>query len=90
MLPEKRFGVAMSSLKAHIVDLVQRGGDDGMPCDNVWRTVFRSRHGSRETMKAHVWQINQMIADEGYRIIYDRCDTPCYRIVRLGERRRRA
>lgn len=84
----KRLGVEMSLLKARIVDLIETGGGDGVPCDTVFAAIFSSRRGSRETMKAHVWQINERIGDEGWRIVYDRSGTPTYRLVRLPDRRR--
>lgn len=71
-MPIKRLGVEMSALKARIVDMVVRGGDDGVPLDEIFNAVFRERHGSRHTLKAHVWQINEMLADEGYKIVCER------------------
>lgn len=38
---------------------------------------------SRQTLKAHIWQINEMIADEGYRI--DGRGSS-YRLVNVRER----
>ena len=49
-----RLGVRLTAFKARLFDLVRRGGTDGI--------------SSSQTLKAHVWQINEMIADEGYRI----------------------
>jgi len=86
----RRYGAEMSSLKANIIDLIRQGGDEGMPVETVWRMLFRGRHASRETMKAHVWQINEMLAAEGRRIIVDRTGPPSYRVVRLNPRRRSA
>lgn len=90
-MPEKRLGVALSALKARIVDMIQRGGDDGVPTDDVFATVFSGRNCSRRTLHAHIWQINELLADEGYKIVtvrdhnehhsFDR-----YRITRIARR----
>ena len=32
------------------------------------RCFIQKAGSSRHTLKAHIWQINEMIADEGYRI----------------------
>ena len=68
-LPNKRLGVEMSALKARIVDMVIKGGDNGVPTDAVYDAVFDQRHCSRASLRAHVWQINELLADEGYRIV---------------------
>lgn len=68
-MPIKRLGVEMSALKAGIVDMVQRGGDDGVPVDDIFISLFRERGCRRDALKAHVWQINEMLADEGYKIV---------------------
>jgi hypothetical protein len=87
-LPTKRFGIAMSALKARVIDLIQSGGEDGILTETVWQRIFQPRHATRNTMKSHVWQINEMLADEGYSIVVTRDDDDdnSYRIVK----RRRA
>ena len=80
----------MSPLKARIVDMVQRGGEDGVLCSVVYHCVFRD-HGSRERLRAHVWQINELIADEGYRIVAERDhnqrhSADRYRLTRIAVR----
>lgn len=88
-------GVKMSALKARIVDMVLQGGQDGVEVNEVFKTVFRERGCSPHTLKAHVWQINQLLADGGHRIIafrehnqhhvFDR-----YRMIRLPPARKSA
>ncbi len=88
-MPIQRFGVEMSHLKAGIVDMIVRGGDDGTPVKEIFSTLFATRNCSRASLHAHVWQINEKLMDEGYRIIgvrdhnshhsYDR-----YRMIRVG------
>jgi hypothetical protein len=85
-MPAKRYGVMMSSLKARVVDLIASGGDEGILIETVWQRVFQPRQASRDTMKAHVWQINQMLADAGYRITRRNSVTPTYHIVQSRRR----
>ena len=68
-LPNKRYGVEMSALKARIVDMIVAGGADGVPVAIVFDTVFKDRRCTRRTLTTHVWQINEMLADEGHHII---------------------
>jgi hypothetical protein len=56
----------MTAFKARLFDLIRRAGIDGIPSDDLYPLVCPGG-GSRQTLKAHVWQINEMIADEGYR-----------------------
>jgi hypothetical protein len=67
-LPEMRLGIRMTALKARLFDLVKRGGIDGISSEDLYSLLYPDGGGSRQTLKAHVWQINEMIADEGYRI----------------------
>src|SRR5262245_14091991 len=67
-LPEIRLGVRLTAFKARLFDLVQRGGIDGIPSDDLYFMLYPDGGGSRQTLKAHAWQINEMIAYEGYRI----------------------
>jgi hypothetical protein len=63
-----RLGVRLTPFKARLLDLVQRGGIDGISPEDLYSLLYPDGGGSRQTLKAHVWQINEMIADEGYRI----------------------
>jgi hypothetical protein len=63
-----RLGVRLTPFKARLFDLVRRGGIEGICSDDLYSLLHPDGGGSRQTLKAHVWQINEMIADEGYRI----------------------
>src|SRR5262245_6796202 len=82
-LPEMRLGVRLTAFKARLFDLVQRGGIDGISSADLYSFLYPDGGGSRQTLKAHVWQINEMIADEGYRI---EGSGSCYRLVNMRER----
>lgn len=66
-MPIRRLGVILSPLKASIVDMVQRGGEDGATVDRIFHTLFSTRNCTRATLHAHVWQINEKL--EGHRIV---------------------
>jgi hypothetical protein len=65
-----RLGVPLTPLKAAIFDAIRRAGPDGIDTDILFWLVFgeRERPVSRQTLKSHVWQINDAIADTGFRI----------------------
>src|SRR5262245_4968811 len=63
-----RLGIRLTAFKARLFDLVQRGGIDGIQSDDLYSLLYPDGGGSPQTLKAHVWQINELIADEGYRI----------------------
>jgi hypothetical protein len=67
-LPEIRLGVRLTPFKARLFDLVRRSGIDGIHSDDLYSLLYPEGGGSRHTLKAHIWQINELIADEGYRI----------------------
>jgi len=90
-LPDKRFNVEVSSLKARIIDMIMKGGEEGVPSDEVFATIFQGRNCSRRTLHAHIWQINELLKDEGYKIISIRDQNEhhardCYRITRIQGR----
>lgn len=66
-LPETRLGVRLSPLKARIFDIVTRAGPDGISSADLFNIICTEGQ-SRETLRAHIWQINDAISDEGYRI----------------------
>ena len=66
-LPIKRYGVAFTRLKAKILDLAEKG----IESDALYERVFSGRERpSREAMKAHIWQINDALANTDWRIVH--------------------
>ena len=66
-MPEMRLGVRLTPLKAKIFDAVVRTGTYGIMTSQLLAVVWsekRSKHG----LRSHIWQINELIADTGYRI----------------------
>jgi len=78
--PIERFGIRMSPLKARILDMVVRGGDNGVPTSDVYQFIFDGRDAQPDSLRTHVWQINEIIVDEGYRI---EAVNNCYRLINL-------
>jgi hypothetical protein len=64
-LPEVRLGVRLTPLKARIFDLIQRGGDDGIMREDLQDILGMKYEG----LKSHIYQINELIEDEDYRIV---------------------
>jgi hypothetical protein len=69
LLPDIRLGVRLTPLKARIFDLIQRGGRDGIDRVDLFDIVFGGTGQCRETLKAHIFQINEAIEDSGYKIV---------------------
>lgn len=69
-IPERRFGVRLSPLKARIVDTIARTRDGGIDADVLFWLIFSERTvpPSRLTLKSHVNQINDLLAGTDYRI----------------------
>jgi hypothetical protein len=67
-LPDRRLGVRMSPFKARLFDIVERAGLDGIASDDLFSVLFADRGVTRKSMRAHIWQINDALADTGYRI----------------------
>jgi hypothetical protein len=86
-LRPQRVGVAMTPLKARIFDVVKRAGECGISTADL-RMVLGHRV-SNITLRAHIWQINEILADTDYRI---RSHYRMYRLVheRCHVERRRA
>jgi hypothetical protein len=76
---EERLRVRMSPLKARIFDAIKRAGNTGISADDLWGIAFAGRSRSRETLKAHVWQINDMLAATDWRV---RWISRCYRLLK--------
>jgi predicted transcriptional regulator len=64
MRREKRFGMWFPPLKARIIDIIKRAGRDG-----IEKADLRSMLGmSPSCLKSHIWQINDLLEDDGVRI----------------------
>ena len=67
-MPEMRLGVRLTPLKARIFDAIKRAGKDGIEGDDLFRLIFGERPVKRSCLKAHVWQINDLLEESGYHI----------------------
>jgi hypothetical protein len=67
MPPETRAGVRLTPLKARIFDVIRRAGVDGISAVDINAIVF-DRRASLDTVKAHVWQINELLDETGIAI----------------------
>jgi hypothetical protein len=58
----ERFGARMTRLKAAIIDHVQRAGDIGATSLEIMADLYCDRRSvSLTTIKAHIWQINELL-----------------------------
>ena len=65
----ERAGVRLPPLKAAIFDAIKAAGAIGVSTDELIARLYENRVVSRETIKAHVNQINDRLAETDYQII---------------------
>jgi hypothetical protein len=64
-----RLGVRFTPLKAEILDRIKAAGDLGVSSDellDLWDSPV-----AKNTVKAHVWQLNELLEETIYRIVCD-------------------
>jgi hypothetical protein len=66
-LPEMRLGIRLTPFKARLFDAISHSGDGGIMLDDLYEIVCTEGQ-SRKTLVVHIWQINDLLEDEGYRI----------------------
>lgn len=67
-MPETRFGVRLTPLKARIFDAIQRAGRDGILGDDLFDIALRERGVKRATLKEHIHQLNRAFEHTEIRI----------------------
>jgi len=77
-LSEERGGVRLTPLKARIFDVIKRAGPDGIESDDLFAMIFAERNVVRATLRAHIWQINDILSDTGLRI---ESANKCFRLI---------
>jgi hypothetical protein len=64
-----REGVRLTEIKAMIFDAVKLSGEEGVSSATLLATVYVQRpQPSIRAIKSHMYQINELLADVGYRI----------------------
>jgi predicted transcriptional regulator len=67
-----RAGVKLTPLKTAIFDAVKRAGDEGITTLSLASTVYEGRKcPAYNTVKAHVWQINEILEETNVVITND-------------------
>jgi hypothetical protein len=79
-MPEMRLDVRFPPLKAAIFDLIKRAGGHGMTQQELQGTF---EIGTLYTVRAHIWGINELIEDTGWRIRGGTRHAPGYRLVKI-------
>ena len=68
IISEERFGVRFPPMKAELIDRIRAAGDLGIStCE-----LIGDSGKSPTTIKAHIWQINDLLAHTRWRIESDR------------------
>lgn len=83
--PNVRLGVRLSKRKVHLFDLISRAGSAGIDGEYLWHAVFGS-NGSRQTMRAHICQINEILEETDFRLRATRGPGSRYRLIKLKVR----
>ena len=69
----ERFGVYLPQHKARIVDAIKQAGDIGItPAELIFAAWPHGAVVNARTVKAHVWQINELLAGTDFEIHSDR------------------
>jgi hypothetical protein len=72
-IAHERLGVRLTPLKAAIVDRIKWSGDLGRSSESLVRELYFDRKPvSMTTLKAHVFQINELLAATDWVIASDR------------------
>ena len=77
-----RHGVRLGPLRARIFDAIQRAGPSGVDADDLFDLILAERGVQRTALKAHVWAINDLISDSGWRIAGTRGTGARFHLVR--------
>ncbi len=68
LMATHRLGVRLGPLRARIFDAIKRAGPGGIEGDDLFDLILAERGVQRSALKAHVWAINDLISDSGWRI----------------------
>jgi hypothetical protein len=80
LMREQRAGIFLSPLKAAILDRIKAAGELGVSTDEIIADCYAGRRPVEvHTIKAHVWQINSLLASTEWAI---RSDRRLWRLVR--------
>jgi DNA-binding response OmpR family regulator len=73
LIPDARFDVPLTPLKATIVDCIKAAGDAGLSSQELLTKLWRDRGPVKtNTIKSHVSQINDALAGTDWHIHSDR------------------
>ena len=84
-VPEARFGIHLSPVKAKIFDAIERCGDNGIFHDDLFDLALRERGSKQTVLKVHVSQINAKLTGTDYRIRCTGGRDAVYRLVKTTE-----
>lgn len=67
-IAHERLGVRLTPLKALIVDMIKLAGEIGISSRELHCDLYRGyfRHRDRQAVKAHIWQINDLLEETDF------------------------
>jgi hypothetical protein len=63
VLPNIRFGARLGPIAARIFDAVQRSGQDGIACADLFELIYSGTGRKRTALKGYIRQINDKLTD---------------------------
>jgi hypothetical protein len=66
-----RLGVRLTLLKARIVDRIKAAGDIGVSSEELLFDLWEHGAVAQSTVKAHIWQINELLEETDWFIRSD-------------------
>ena len=81
-IAEAREGVRLPAVKLRIFDVVRRAGIDGVTIEDINAIVYGDHPASPETIRNHISQINEALAETGVGIRGLLAPKGLFRIVR--------
>lgn len=65
-IPETRYGLRLPPTKLRIIDAIARAGAAGIDADDLFELIYSGEQDvGRSALKAHVWQLNDMLIEAG-------------------------
>lgn len=85
-LPDVRLGSKLTPLKAMIFDIIKHAGNNGIEWGDLFEMVWKDQPTHRrKALKAHIWQINDLIEDSGWKIVGRQYYGCVYRLIDVRE-----
>jgi hypothetical protein len=71
-IAHERFGIRLPQLKAAIIDMIAAAGDLGITSEEIAGELYSGGRANANTIKAHVFQINDLLVETDWCVRSDR------------------